>query len=179
MMGWERPVMKRVSEIITFNQGRVLNIGFGMGIVDSFIQERNPLHHTIIENHPDVYTKMVSDGWLEKENVSVICDKWQNVIEVIGKFDGIYLDTWYDNRTFYVKNLLDNCLKEGGVFSIWYNEEEFNDILKRLPDCYEVDYEYIKNDGLIPSKKEQYENGGCYIDPNVENIVIPIIRRLN
>ena len=58
MMGWERPVMKKVSDLICFNKGDILNIGFGMGIVDTYIQEHNPSSHTIIERHPDVIDKM-------------------------------------------------------------------------------------------------------------------------
>jgi type IV protein arginine methyltransferase len=48
--------MKRHAEIICPTKGlHVLNVGFGMGIIDSYIQERHePASHTIIEAHPDV-----------------------------------------------------------------------------------------------------------------------------
>jgi hypothetical protein len=179
MMGWERPIMKRISDILTHNNGDVLNIGFGMGIVDTFIQEQNPKSHTIIENHPDVYKKIKEDGWLSKENVRIIFDKWQNVMDDMGPFDGIYLDTWYDLRSPFVKPLMDKCLKVGGVFSMWHNDIEFNNVIKTLDENYVYSYEYIKNDNLIPSAKEQFENGGFYIDPSLENIVIPIIKRIS
>ena len=56
MMGWEAPLMKRHAEIICPTKGlHVLNVGFGMGIIDTFIQENHaPASHTIIEAHPDV-----------------------------------------------------------------------------------------------------------------------------
>jgi len=33
----------------------VLNIGFGMGIVDNALQRRKPSRHVIVEAHPAVY----------------------------------------------------------------------------------------------------------------------------
>ena len=177
MMGWERPIMKRVAEIITEKGGRILNIGFGMGIVDTYIQEMSPSSHTIIERHPDVYEKMKTDGWLEKENVTVHYDLWQNLIEDIGTFDGIYLDTWYDDIAPFVKGLLDNCLKDDGVFSIWFNGAGFPKVRANIEEYYDIEFEYIPNDDLIPSKEEQYEHGGFYINPDRENVIIPIIRR--
>ena len=38
--------------------GDVLNIGFGLGLVDSAIQSHNPRSHTIVEAHPDVLRKV-------------------------------------------------------------------------------------------------------------------------
>ena len=35
MMGWERPIMNQVANIITLTGGDILNIGFGMGIIDT------------------------------------------------------------------------------------------------------------------------------------------------
>ena len=36
----------------------MLNVGFGLGLVDSAIQAQNPGSHTIIEAHPDVLRKV-------------------------------------------------------------------------------------------------------------------------
>lgn len=38
MMGWETPLMERHAAIICASGGDVLNVGFGMGIIDGFIQ---------------------------------------------------------------------------------------------------------------------------------------------
>lgn len=64
MMGWEKPLMERHADVLcgrtieeagTSDSGRdVLNIGFGLGIIDEEIQKRRPRSHTIIEAHPDV-----------------------------------------------------------------------------------------------------------------------------
>ena len=43
MMEWERPIMKAHAQIMMEAPGkRVMNVGFGMGIIDSILQEHNP-----------------------------------------------------------------------------------------------------------------------------------------
>lgn len=174
MMGWERPLMKKVCDTITTSGGDILNIGFGMGIIDTYIQESNPNSHTIIESHPDVIDYMKDNNWEDK--ATCIFGRWQDHMDNIGMFDGIYLDTWMDQRVPFIPNFLDKCLKVGGVFSIWYNQTEFDSLLSILSDDYEVSYVEMENDGLIPEK--QYENGGFYINPVLKNITIPIITRI-
>ena len=36
----------------------MLNVGFGLGLVDRAIQSNSPASHTIIEAHPDVLRKV-------------------------------------------------------------------------------------------------------------------------
>jgi len=176
MMGWERPLMKKIANILTESKGDVLNIGFGMGIVDQYIYELKPNTHTIIEYHPDVIAYIKENNWETKANF--IFTKWQEQIGILGPFDSIYLDTWDDKRIPFINELLDKCLKVGGIFTIWYNKIEFDRILDKLPENYEVTYEYFINDNIIPPAHEQYENGGFYIDPKEEKITIPIIRKI-
>ena len=54
MMDWEAPIMKLAAQTICQNGGRVLNVGFGMGLIDGYIEEENIDEHWIIEMHPDV-----------------------------------------------------------------------------------------------------------------------------
>lgn len=49
MMEWERPLMRRHAAAVCHRGGHVLNVGFGLGIVDGFIQEHGVAEHTIIE----------------------------------------------------------------------------------------------------------------------------------
>lgn len=124
MMDWEEDIMKASAKAITKSGGHVLNIGFGMGIIDTEIQRHNPKSHTIIECHPDVQKKMIEEGWLKKENVKVIFAKWQDVIEHLPRYDGIYIDTWdeeLDEFHMYVHNLLT----EKGIYS-WFNNPRDN-----------------------------------------------------
>ena len=57
MMEWERPLMNAHASILTHNgtKGkRVMNIGFGLGIIDTALQSYEPSLHVIIEAHPTV-----------------------------------------------------------------------------------------------------------------------------
>jgi hypothetical protein len=95
MMEWERPLMKAHAGVICQTQGDVLNVGFGMGIIDGMIQEHSPRSHTIIEAHPAVHARMVADGWDKKEGVTVIFGRWEDVVGGLDRqFDGIFFDTF-------------------------------------------------------------------------------------
>ncbi|EFN56565.1 hypothetical protein CHLNCDRAFT_144236 [Chlorella variabilis] len=83
MMDWEAPLMERHAAAICAGGGDVLNVGFGMGIIDGFIQQHQPRSHTIIEAHPDVYRYACSQGWDKRPGV-----------RLLGPFDGIFWDTF-------------------------------------------------------------------------------------
>ena len=82
MMEWETPIMQTHAAVLVpvEGEGDVLNIGFGMGIVDKAIQLRRPASHTIIEAHPEVYKKMLADGWDTKPGVTILFGRWQDVL---------------------------------------------------------------------------------------------------
>lgn len=105
---------------------RVLNVGFGMGIIDGYLQECSPTQHIIIEAHPEVYNRMRQTGWLEKPNVRVCFGKWQDVIpQLIAEgvvVDGVFFDTYgehyLDMEDFH--QLLTQILsKPGGIYSFF------------------------------------------------------------
>ena len=56
MMPWETPLMEAHAEFVCRAAGgTILNVGFGMGIVDAAIQKRGPhKRHVIVEAHPQV-----------------------------------------------------------------------------------------------------------------------------
>ena len=51
MMSWESPIMEASAEWVCSGGGDILEIGFGMGISASFIQQQNISSHTIVESH--------------------------------------------------------------------------------------------------------------------------------
>ena len=55
MMDWETDLMQEHAKVITENGGDILEIGFGMGICASFIQQANINTRTIIEIHDEVF----------------------------------------------------------------------------------------------------------------------------
>lgn len=71
MMGWEGPLMEQHAALICAKGGDVLNVGFGLGLIDMAIQKHNPKNHHIIEAHPDVYQHMLDQGWDKKDNVTI------------------------------------------------------------------------------------------------------------
>tara|TARA_R110002073_G_scaffold5722_2_gene35220 strand:+ start:343 stop:810 length:468 start_codon:yes stop_codon:yes gene_type:complete len=125
MMEWERDIMKHDAGIICKKGGDILNVGFGLGIIDNYIQSYNPKSHWIIESHPDVYNKIVKDGWLEKPNVNVIFKPWQEVLEDLPKFDGIYFDTWHEDQ-FLFDGYVNRILKKNGIYSFFNNPRILN-----------------------------------------------------
>lgn len=89
MMAWERPLMEAHARAVCANGGRVLNIGFGMGLVDEAIERYEGLtEHVIVEAHPDVYERMMRSGWGERKNVKVVFGRWQDVVGQLESYDG-------------------------------------------------------------------------------------------
>jgi len=118
MMGWEDPIMKDAASLICKGGGKILNIGFGLGLIDNYIQSYNVDEHWIIEAHPEVQNKMKKDGWDKKSNVTCLFDKWQNVYKDLPKFDGIYFDTWLE-ETDPFHEIVPNILTPGGKYTYW------------------------------------------------------------
>ncbi|KAL6511611.1 hypothetical protein OROGR_021208 [Orobanche gracilis] len=123
MMAWERPLMEAHAKAVCSGGGHILNIGFGMGLVDNAIQQYSPISHTIVEAHPEVYARMLQTGWDEKENVRIIFGRWQDVLPQlkIYEYDGIFFDTYgeyyEDMREFHQH--LPQLLKTGGIYSFF------------------------------------------------------------
>ncbi|KAL5210818.1 hypothetical protein ABZP36_006441 [Zizania latifolia] len=120
MMKWEQPLMEaHARAVCSGGGGKVLNVGFGMGLVDEAIQRYKPDEHTIVEAHPEVYARMLKLGWGEKKNVRVVFGRWQDVIPQLGSYDGIFFDTYgeyyEDMREFHQH--LPKLLKPGGIYS--------------------------------------------------------------
>ena len=74
--------METHAELMCAQGGAVLNVGFGMGLIDEAIQRRfeandKLVSHTIIEAHPEVYAKMLKDGWDKKKGVKILFGRWQ------------------------------------------------------------------------------------------------------
>eukprot|EP01126_Amoeba_proteus_P039938 TRINITY_DN4234_c0_g1_i8.p1 TRINITY_DN4234_c0_g1~~TRINITY_DN4234_c0_g1_i8.p1 ORF type:complete len:285 (+),score=59.17 TRINITY_DN4234_c0_g1_i8:387-1241(+) len=163
MMGWEEPLMRLHAEkICTENvkgeckgTGDILNIGFGLGIIDRYIQSYSPCSHTIVEAHPDVYSYMIEKGWDKKKGVKIIFGKWQDVIHELGFFDGIFFDTYSENyqqlKEFH--EYLGDHLKPGGTYSYFnglaatnsFFHEVYREVVKlELKQMHNIIVEFIQ-----------------------------------
>ncbi|XVF64166.1 hypothetical protein PTKIN_Ptkin09bG0145800 [Pterospermum kingtungense] len=88
MMAWEKPLMEAHAKAVCSGGGNILNVGFGMGLVDTAIQQYGPATHTIVEAHPQVYERMLRSGWDKKDNVKIIFGCWQDVLSQLESYDG-------------------------------------------------------------------------------------------
>lgn len=78
MMAWETDIMKRTANVLAPSPGlRILNIGHGMGIIDTFFQSNSPSSHDIIEAHPGILARMREEGWYDKPGVTIHEGRWQ------------------------------------------------------------------------------------------------------
>lgn len=142
MMAWETDLMRRTADRLAPRMGlRILNIGHGMGIIDTFFQETYPSVHHIIEAHPAVIARMKKDGWDSKENVTIHEGRWQDVVPKLFEqdggllFDAIYFDTFAEDykalRTFFSDSVV-GLLDEGGKWGF------FNGMGADRQICYDV-----------------------------------------
>lgn len=179
MMEWERPIMEAQAKTVTSRGGRVLNIGHGMGIIDSYInQADNITEHWIIEPHPDVQLEMMKRGWMSK--AKCIFKTWQEALPHLPKFDGIYIDTWDEILVPFYKEV-KNILKPDGVFTVFNNprsdakglhmdEDEYFALMEWADirfETFEIPY--------ISSKQEQRTDGEFYWNPTQKLYWNPII----
>ena len=142
MMAWETDIMRRTADRLTPRSGlRILNIGHGMGIIDSFFQETYPKAHHIIEAHPAVIARMKKDGWDDKEGVTIHEGRWQEVVPKLFEedggtlFDAIYFDTFAEDykalRDFFSDSVI-GLLDDGGKWGF------FNGMGADRQICYDV-----------------------------------------
>ncbi|KAJ4163419.1 hypothetical protein LMH87_005150 [Akanthomyces muscarius] len=131
MMAWETDIMRRSVAALLPDPTpgkRILNIGFGMGIVDGLFAARSPAKHHIVEAHPGVLAHVARGGtrfgadWEqggpEPDAFKMFHGRWQDVVQTLMErgelYDAIYFDTFGEDyaelRSFftdYVPVLLD------------------------------------------------------------------------
>jgi guanidinoacetate N-methyltransferase len=136
MQDWERPYMEAMARVVTETHGDVLEIGFGMGISASYIQEMGVKSYTVIECNEMVKEKF--EAWKQqfpKADCRLVFGKWQEVIDSVGLFDAIFFDTYPVSEDEFANYVVRDVtfaqhffeaaarhLKPGGVFSYYSNE---------------------------------------------------------
>lgn len=121
MMAWETDIMRRSVAALFPEEPdsaatpgpRILNIGFGMGIVDGLFAARSPSRHHIIEAHPGVLAHVARGGtrfgadWErsgpEAGAFQMLRGRWQDVVPTLMErgelYDAIYFDTFGEDYT--------------------------------------------------------------------------------
>ncbi len=160
MMEWETQIMDLSATFICPEETpdpRVLNIGFGMGIVDRFFQQREPATHHIIEAHPAVLKSI--DGnpdhdfgskWeasKEEGRYKIHAGRWQDVVpkllEAGEQYDAIYFDTFgedYSALKSFFQDHVPGLLSPEGRFGF------FNGLGADRRVCYDVYTKVVEMD---------------------------------
>ncbi len=120
--------MKRHAEtLLPKPRLRAMNVGHGLGIVDTAIQSHSPAEHHIVEAHPQVLERLRQNGWYDKPGVHIHEGRWQDVLPNLVKdgvmLDAIYYDTFAEDyaalKEFFSEWVVQ-LLEEDGRFG-WYN----------------------------------------------------------
>lgn len=152
MMAWETDIMRQSVDALLPNKEpgkRILNIGFGMGIIDTMFAETKPSIHHIIEAHPEVLEHISSPGskfdaaWEESGpgpgTFKVLAGKWQELCRRLldsGQiYDAIYFDTFgedYSQLRKFFTDFIPGLLDGDGRFGF------FNGLGADRLICYDV-----------------------------------------
>ncbi|KAI0135079.1 arginine N-methyltransferase 2 [Daldinia grandis] len=152
MMAWETSIMRASVDALLpdLPTGRkILNIGFGMGIVDGMFAETRPAKHHIIEAHPAVLEHISSsDSNFGKEweasgpaegAFKVHGGKWQEIVPKLLEqgetYEAIYFDTFgedYSQLRLFFTEYVPGLLEEQGRFGF------FNGLGADRKICYDV-----------------------------------------
>ena len=192
MMAWERDIMAKSAKKLLPSPGlRVLNIGHGMGIIDSVIQEQSPSSHHIIEAHPAVINEMKRKGWDQKPGVKVHEGRWQDILpSLLGEgemFDAIYYDTFAEDynafREFFSEHVIGLLDQEGkwGYFNGMGADRQISyDVYQKVVEMdlfeagFDVDWEEIP----VPKLEGEWE-GVRRPYWVVENYRLPVCRYMD
>ncbi|TLD25523.1 hypothetical protein PspLS_05540 [Pyricularia sp. CBS 133598] len=153
MMAWETDIMRRSVDALLpeLPAGkRILNVGFGMGIIDSMFAATKPSRHHIIEAHPAViqHAKTSPDSkfgaaWEkcgpEPGAFKMYQGRWQDVcrelLEAGEVYDAIYFDTFgedYSQLRMFFTEFIPGLLDAEGRFGF------FNGLGADRRICYDV-----------------------------------------
>ncbi|KAM0332559.1 hypothetical protein ACHAQA_002843 [Verticillium albo-atrum] len=158
MMAWETSIMRRsvdvllrasASEPVLAEGKRVLNIGFGMGIIDGMFAATKPARHHIIEAHPVVLAHIDNGGtefgaaWEasgpEEGSFKVHRGRWQDIVpellEAGEVYDAIYFDTFgedYGQLKMFFTEYIPGLMDQEGRFGF------FNGLGADRKICYDV-----------------------------------------
>lgn len=156
MMRWEDEIMRLHSKWVTYNQGDILEFGFGMGLSAGHIQSFKPKSHTIIEIHPEI-AKRAEEWAKDKPGVKIINADWWDVKDELGEYDGIFFDTFNDPHEpdWYKEVALKRCKPNCHVS--FYNNRNYRGNGYGIPV---IDYVHKK---VIPNKNDYFVFTDYYV----------------
>jgi len=136
MQAWELPLMNALAEVAAETHGDVVEVGFGMGLAATLIQQRRVRSHTIVECHPDVlgFLHEWQSDWTAS-TFHLVPKKWQDWEAPADAYDAVLFDTYPTSEEEYTSDVLDSptfaasffavahrILRPGGIFTYYSNE---------------------------------------------------------
>lgn len=138
MQDWEIPLMRTMAEVVAAGHGDVLEIGFGIGLSATFIEECGVRSHTLVELNQDV--ARVARDWAATRagaDIVVLDGHWQDQGSRLGLFDGVFWDAFPTSELEFDQYVLRDStvaesffpfaashLRPGGVFTYYTNERD-------------------------------------------------------
>lgn len=181
MQRWEDNYMKSLATLATSRGGKVLEVGFGMGISAGYIQKSKDIKsHTVIECHPAVfqYAKKMFKKQIASRRLKILKGFWEKVSPTLPSksFDGI---------------LFDSCPLDSGV-EFFQFFPFFKEAFRLLKDDGIFTYFSDEARGISPPHMRLLRNAGfknitfrlCKVNPpktceywKHKTIVIPIVKK--
>ena len=139
MEDWQIPIMQAMCDLVCQPGLSVLEVGFGRGVASSMIQAAGAGSHTVIECNSRVIETYYRP-WRAQHpdrDIQMIEGLWQNVIDQLQTYDGIFFHTYPLNEDDYQENVAQSVtfaghffataarhLKPGGAFTYLTNERD-------------------------------------------------------
>lgn len=180
MQRWEDNYMKSLATIATSLGGRILEIGFGLGMSAGYIERsKKMVEHVVIECHPDVIKS--ARGKFSKEfrsgRMKLLEGFWEDVTAKLPdkSFDGILFDScplesgveYFQFFPFFKEAF--RLLKDDGVFT--YFSDEAKEISKKhLKELREAGFRNInfKICKVRPPKSCEYWKHNTIVTPIIK-----------
>lgn len=168
--------MRQMAEFCAETCGRVLEIGYGLGMASHHLSEARLKEHVIIEAHPQLASEAAA--WartVKSHRVRVINGWWQTEVEYLGLFDAILFDTSPPDFDMAQNHYLDfvqranrHLNKNGRLTYISLERNQFSNSHFRLLNQRFASVDLVTVQGLKPPKRCSYWRDDQMIVPCVK-----------
>jgi len=136
MQAWEGPLMRAMADVVARPDRDMIEVGFGMGMSATLVQERGVRSHTIIESNDAVLA--AAREWRANypdRDIRFMHGRWEDVAATLAPVDAILFDTYPQTEAEFVARVVESVtfadsflptaaslLRPGGVLTYYTNE---------------------------------------------------------